>query len=100
MDNYTGLELNGVIAGRFDYAVGLNAGKIAHGLAPTDNFYGRLGFKLGGMRLDGEDSSGPPDPDRPWAETTLGVYAFAYQSNSRFDTTAGAPVASDTATTD
>jgi hypothetical protein len=99
VDNYTGLELNGVIAGRFDYAVGLNAGKIAHGLAPTDNFYGRLGFKLGGMRLDGEDSSGPPDPDRPWAETALGVYAFAYQSNSRFDTSAGAPVASDTANT-
>jgi len=98
VDNYTGVELNGVIAGRIDYAVGLNAGKIAHGLAPTDNFYGRVGFKIGGMRLDGEDSSGV-DPEKPWAETALGVYGFAYQSNSRFDTTAGAPVASDTANT-
>jgi hypothetical protein len=99
VDNYTGIELNGVIAGRVDYAVGLNAGKIAHGLAPTDNFYGRVGFKIGGMRLDGEESSGATDPERPWAETALGVYGFAYQSNSRFDTTAGAPVASDTANT-
>ena len=99
VDNYTGLELNGVIAGRIDYAVGLNAGKIAHGLAPTDNFYGRVGFKIGGMRLDGEDSSGAPDPERPWAETALGIYGFAYQATSRFDTTAGAPVPSDTANT-
>ena len=99
VDNYTGLELNGVIAGRIDYAVGLNAGKIAHGIAPTDNFYGRVGFKLGGMRLDGENSSETIDPEKPWAETALGVYGFAYQSNSRFDTTAGAPVASDTANT-
>jgi hypothetical protein len=99
VDNYTGLELNGVILGRIDYAVGLNAGKIAHGIAPTDNFYGRLGFKVGGMRLDGEDSSGPADPEKPWAETALGIYGFAYQSNSRFDTTAGAPFISDTANT-
>jgi hypothetical protein len=99
VDNYNGLELNGIIAGRFDYAVGLNAGKIAHGIAPTDNFYGRLGFKIGGMRLDGEGSTGAIDPEKPWAETALGVFGFAYQSNSRFDTTAGAPVGSDTATT-
>jgi hypothetical protein len=99
VDNYTGLELNGVILGRVDYAVGLNAGKIAHGIAPTDNFYGRLGFKVGGMRLDGEDSTGPADPEKPWAETAFGVYGFAYQSNSRFDTTAGAPFSSDTANT-
>ena len=39
------------------------------------------------------------NPEKPWAETALGVYGFAYQSNSRFDTSAGAPVGSDTATT-
>ena len=96
VDNYTGLELNGVILGRIDYAVGLNAGK-NHGINPTDNFYGRVGFKLGGMRLDGEGSSGATDPEHPWAETALGIYGFGYQSNSRLDTSAGAPFASDTA---
>jgi hypothetical protein len=97
VDNYTGLELNGVVAGRFDYAVGLNAGKIAHGIAPTDNFYGRVGFKIGGMRLDGEGSTGAADVEHPWAENALGFYAFGYQSNSRLDTSAGAPTATDTA---
>jgi hypothetical protein len=84
VDNYTGVEVNGVIAGMFDYAVGLNAGKTAV-TAPTDNFYGRIGFKVGGMRLDGEGSSGATDAKHPWAEDAIGVYAFGYQSNSRTD---------------
>jgi hypothetical protein len=84
VDNYTGVEVNGVIAGRLDYALGLNAGKTAI-TAPTDNFYGRIGFKVGGMRLDGEGSSGTDDAKRPWAEDAIGVYAFGYQSHSRPD---------------
>ncbi len=95
VDNYTGMELNGVFAGMVDYAVGLNAGKTAV-IAPTDNFYGRVGFKLGGMRLDGEGSSGAQDAARPWAETALGVYAFGYQSNSR-TSVAAAVTPADTA---
>jgi hypothetical protein len=98
VDNYTGLEVNGVIAGVFDYAAGLNAGK-TNRISATDNFYGRVGFKVGGMRLDGEGSSGAADAMRPWAEDALGVYAFGYQSNSRLDTgaTPPAPTANDVA---
>jgi hypothetical protein len=81
--NYTGLEANGVIAGRFDWALGLNAGP-ADRVASTDNVYGRIGFKLGGMRLDGEGSSGAADALRPWAEDAVGAYLFGYQANSRF----------------
>ncbi len=90
VDNYTGMEVNGVIGGRFDYALGLNAGKTpGSGLSvPTDNFYGRIGFKVGGMRLDGEGSSGAADATRPWAEDAFGVYAFGYQSHSRVDPSA------------
>jgi hypothetical protein len=83
VDNYTGAELNGVIGGRFDYALGLNAGKL-NGTYATDNVYGRVGFKLGGLSLDGESSAGGEDSLRPWAETALGAYAFGYQANSRF----------------
>jgi hypothetical protein len=95
VDNYTGAELNGVVAGVVDYAVGINAGKTAI-IAPTDNVYGRIGFKVGGMRLDGEGSTGAADATRPWAETALGLYAFGYQSNARTDV-AAAPTPSDTA---
>ena len=102
VDSYTGLELNGVIAGRVDYAIGLNAGASGLGVRfPTEDFYGRLGFKLGGMRLDGEGSTGPSDTFKPWAETALTLYGFGYRSNTFFDTTATpAPVTgSDVATT-
>ena len=105
VDSYTGLELNGVIVGRFDYAVGLNAG--ASGIrAPTEDYYGRIGFKLGGMRSDGEGSTGAPqDTLRPWAETALHLYGFGYRSNTFLNNTptadggAGAPAANDVATT-
>jgi hypothetical protein len=88
VDNYTGVEVNGVVGGRLDYAVGVNAGKV-NGTFATDNVYGRVGFKVGGLRLDGEGSDGGEDALRPWAETALGVYAFGYQANARFDVGAG-----------
>jgi len=98
VDSYTGLELNGVIGGRFDYAVGLNAG--ASGIsAPTEDYYARVGFKLGGLRSDGEGATGAPqDTLRPWAETSLHLYGFGYRSNTFLDP-AGAPAANDVATT-
>jgi hypothetical protein len=85
-NNYTGAEVNGVVEGRFDYSVGITAGETNGVRAPTDNFYGHVGYKLGGMRLDGENSSGAADSLRPWAEDSLGVYAFGYQSNTRIAT--------------
>jgi hypothetical protein len=82
VDNYPGLELRGVVAGRFDYAVGWNAGKNTWSNAfNSQNYYAQAGFKLGGMRLDGEGSTGPQDPQRPWAETSLTVDGFIYHSN-------------------
>jgi hypothetical protein len=98
VDHYTGLELNGMIGGMVDYAVGLNAG--ASGIAaPTEDFYGRLGVKLGGMREDGEGSKGPADTFKPWAETAVHAYGFAYHANTFLDTTAGAPAGNDVSTT-
>ena len=84
VDHYTGLELNGVLGGMVDYAVGLNAGS-AGIAAPTEDFYGRVGVKLGGMRSDGEGSKGPQDTFKPWAETALHLYGFGYRSNTRID---------------
>jgi hypothetical protein len=95
-DNENGVELNGVVGGRFDYSVGLNAGANLD-VRPTENFYGHVGAKLGGLRLDGEGSAGP-DPTRPWAETAFTADVFAYRSNSRF-TDAAAGTQQDSATT-
>ncbi|HZZ84987.1 MAG TPA: hypothetical protein VFE30_10655 [Anaeromyxobacteraceae bacterium] len=99
VDNYKGLELNGVIEGRVNYAVGVNSGKNSFGSSfATEDFYASAGFKLGGMRLDGEGAIGPQDPLRPWAENALTVHGFVYHSNERFSTpgtTAGTAASND-----
>lgn len=87
-DNYNGLEVNGTVASRFSYALGINAGANLN-VRSTENFYGKVGFKVGGVTFDGEGSS-VPDPTKPWAETSLTVDAFAYQSNSNFADETGA----------
>ncbi|HEY3451781.1 MAG TPA: hypothetical protein VGK67_35820 [Myxococcales bacterium] len=82
VDNYNLVELNGVLLGRLEYSVGVNAGANLD-IRPTENVYGHLGLKLGGQWLDGEGGP-PPNAARPWEETALTLYAFAYHSNSRF----------------
>ena len=82
VDNYNGAEVTGVIAkGRVDYSVGLTAGKNTRGgRFNSDNVYGHVGFKLGGMRLDGEGSQGPKDALKPWSEDAVTIDAFAFHS--------------------
>jgi hypothetical protein len=96
-DNYNGVEVTGVVAGFVDYSVGLNAGKNSFtSRFGSENVYGHLGYKLGGLRLDGEGAQGPKDAMRPWAETAVTLDAFAFHSREHFPT----PGAEDTATGD
>ena len=97
-DNYDFVEMNGVIGGRFIYNVGLSAGQHID-VRPTENFYGHIGFKLGGMRMDGEGTAGPTDAQHPWAETAVTLDAFAYKSNSHFTPASGGPTQMDPALT-
>jgi hypothetical protein len=82
-DAYSGLEVNGTIDGRFDYAVGANAGANVETRSPGD-FYAHLGYKFGGVRLDGEKGSSVPDAKKPWAEKAVTLHTFYYRSASRF----------------
>ncbi len=85
VDNYTGLELNGVVAGRGDWSLGFNTGKNSLGTVyPNESFYGHVGWKIGGMRLDGEGAQGPADAMRPWAETSLTIDVFGYRASEHF----------------
>lgn len=83
---YNSLELTSMIAGRFNAAVGVNAGPSSQ-LAVNNNVYAHAGYKLGGMRLDGEGAAGPEDPMKPWAETALTLDVFAYHATSTFGMT-------------
>ncbi len=76
------VEVNGMVKGRFIYGVGLASGANLD-VRNTQDVYAHLGFKVHGMRLDGEgDTSG--NPDKPWAENALTVDAFGYRSASHF----------------
>ncbi len=80
-DQYNGIELNGMAGGRFIYSIGVNAGDNMD-VRPTENAYAHVGFKLGGMRLDGEGEFKGADPNKPWAETALTLDVFGYRSAS------------------
>jgi hypothetical protein len=78
-DNHNGAEINGVIAGRFDYSAGLVAGTNVD-FRTSSNVYAHVGVKLGGATLDGE-GSGSTDIDKEHAVTLDGYF---YRSTSHF----------------
>ena len=87
-DIYNLVELNGMAKGRFIYSIGVNSGANLD-VRTTENAYAHLGYKIGGMRLDGEgDTKG--NPNKPWAENALTIDAFGYRSASRWQQSAPA----------
>jgi hypothetical protein len=88
LDSFKAVEVNGVLQGRFNYALGVAASNGLGGFN-SENWYASAGYKLGGMRLDGEGDAGPKDAMRPWAENAVTVHAFAFHSNEHFDDVLG-----------
>ena len=88
-DNHNGLELNGVIAERFNYSAGLAAGTNVDS-RNSANVYGHVGYKFGGATLDGEDTGGVPQDLEH--EQSVTIDAFAYRSISRFNDSSAMPV--------
>ncbi len=85
VDNYNGAEVTGVLGGRADYSAGVSTGKNTFGTRfNSENWYAHAGFKLGGMRLDGEGSPGPTNAMKPWAETAVTLDGFVYHSREYF----------------
>ena len=88
-----GIELNGVVAHRFGYSLGWLASTQAAGLTTIDaeDVYAHVGVKSGGIALDGEGKYGPnpPDPMKPWAETSITLDLFAYHGMSLLDNGTG-----------
>ena len=78
-----GAELNGVLFHRIGYSAGWIASSYQTGLSiPTsEDVYGHVGAKFGGMSLDGEGPRGmdTADPVRPWSETSITLDTFGYR---------------------
>jgi len=82
MGQYNLIEINGMVKGRFIYGIGINSGSNVD-VRTTQNAYAHVGFKVGGMRLDGEGDTGG-NPEKPWAENALTVDGFGYFSASHY----------------
>jgi hypothetical protein len=90
LNEYNLVELNGMLKGRFIYSVGVHSGANLD-VRNAQNVYGHLGYKLGGMRLDGEgDTQG--NPTKPWAENALTFDVYGMWSASHFQPAASALV--------
>ncbi len=96
MGQYNLVEVNGMFRGRFIYSLGANSGANVD-IRTSENATAHLGFKLGGMRLDGEGNPAGTtgNPLKPWEETALTVDAFGYRSASHFDSAADATMTQD-----
>jgi hypothetical protein len=81
-DNHNGLEVNGIIGGRFNYAAGVAAGTNID-TRNSANVYGHVGYKIGGATLDGEDTGGVPQDLEH--EHSVTIDGFAYRAISRFN---------------
>jgi hypothetical protein len=92
-----GVEVNGIALHRLAYSAGWLSSKAQSGLnAPTaEDFYLRMGAKLGGMSLDGEAASdiNAVNPAKPWAETSLTLDIFAYHALTVVDNYTNSPTA-------
>ncbi len=76
-----GIELNGMLAGRF----GWNAGIVEGFGAPHSDkdFYGHVTYKFGGLPLDGVVQGGAaPNNAKPYFDNSVTVGAFAYAGNA------------------
>ncbi len=83
LGQYNLVELNGMYRGRFIYSIGANSGANID-TRTSENATAHLGFKVGGLRLDGENATGAGNPLKPWEETALTVDVFGTRSASHF----------------
>jgi hypothetical protein len=76
-----GVELNGVVCGRFGYNAGIVEG---FGLPHTNkDYYGHVTYKFDGMPLDGVVEGGPSiGATRPYIDNSLTIGAFVYAGNA------------------
>ncbi len=88
-----GVEVNGIAAHRIGYSLGWVASSNASGLSMpnAEDVYAHVGFKLGGMALDGEGPSGTTTANtaRPWEENSLSLDLFGYHGLTRLDNGTG-----------
>jgi len=84
-DHQSGIEFRGILNHRFQYAFGAVNGENVTINDATDekDFYGRVGYKFGGLALDGYQPEGMDflQQTANWADNSFTVGAYAYRGN-------------------
>jgi len=85
-----GIEFYGVVAHRLLYNAGYVEGSGNAGNNAKD-YYGRLAYKIGGLRLDGTTPEGSEanasSKPKPWSEKSVEISAFYYKGNPLLEST-------------
>lgn len=77
-----GIELNGVLAGRFGYNVGVVDG-MGNALNRTKDMYLHATYKIGGLRLDGvPDAKASAGPTQAWEDNSVTLGAMMYSGTA------------------
>jgi hypothetical protein len=72
-----GIEANGLIGRRFQYALGLVNGGVGEETNSDKDVYGRLAWKVGGLAFDG--TGGDSESNKNWAERSVSIAVFGYR---------------------
>lgn len=80
-DNQAGIELNGILASNFEYAVGVVNGEGKTLISPhkdRKDVFARVAYKIGGMGLDGTGADVELKETDNWEDdaVTLGLYTY------------------------
>lgn len=82
----SGIEFNGILNHRFQYAVGVVNGekKTINDASDEKDVYGRVAVKFGGMGLDGYQPEGLSELKQTenWADNAVTVGVYAYHGNN------------------
>lgn len=84
-DQQSGIEFRGILNHRFQYALGVvNGEKVTINDATNEkDIYGRVGYKIGGLALDGYQPEGMDALQQTdnWSDNSFTVGAYAYKGN-------------------
>lgn len=84
-DQQSGIEINGILHHRYQYALGVVNGesKVLDDRTDEKDFYGRMAVKFGGLGFDGFRSGDLAEPRQTdyWADNSIVVGVYAYHGN-------------------
>ena len=81
-DNQAGIELNGILASRFEYAAGiLNGEGKTVPFKDRKDVFARVAYKIGGMGLDGSGAAVELKETDNWVDNSVTIGAYTYLGN-------------------